>query len=100
VSDGLRVEHEICPRGADGYYGSVDPEMDPGELWSRAGQISDTIGSELGADAVAVPERAGWDAWPNEIGLVSVSRESPPSSRLRVEAAWSDHGASGVDTAP
>ncbi|NIP58229.1 MAG: hypothetical protein GWM92_08180 [Gemmatimonadetes bacterium] len=79
VTDGLRAEHEICPRGADGFYGSVDPEMDPGELWSRAGEISDTIGSELGADAVAVLEGAGWDAGLNEIGLVSVSLESPPA---------------------
>lgn len=76
--DELRARHGICPRGDDGYYGSVDPGLEPTEAWTRAGEISETLSAELGPEAVAVLERAGWDARLNEIGLVSVSLEAQP----------------------
>jgi hypothetical protein len=78
VMDGLRAETGICSRDDDGFYGSVDPQMDPGELWEMAADMSDALAKELGPQAVAILERAGWDSRLNEIGLVSVSLASSP----------------------
>jgi SAM-dependent methyltransferase len=76
--DSLREEHGACPRDEDGFYGDVPQGIDPGELWGRAATMSDAISSELGGEAVEILQRAGWESWINEIGIVSVSLESIP----------------------
>ena len=73
VIDSLRADSGICPRADDGTYGSIEPCLDRTDLWSRAADMVDTLTSELGRDAVAVLERAGWDTRLNEVGFVSVS---------------------------
>jgi hypothetical protein len=75
VTDGLRTEFGICARDADGFYGNVDENMDPGTLWTGAMSIAERIGEEMGDQAVDVLRAAGHDAWVNEIGMVSVALE-------------------------
>ncbi len=77
--DGLRAEHGICPRGEDGYYGTVDPETDPVEIWTRVAEIADALADRLGEEAVRVLERAGWESHVNEIGMVTVALEGEPA---------------------
>ncbi len=79
VADGLRNRYGICPRGEDGYYGTVASDADPGELWGRVRDIADTIGREMGEEAVDVLERSGQRAWINEIGMVSVALDADPA---------------------
>ena len=78
LADRLRAEHGVCPRGEDGAYGTVSSDLDPAELWPRALAVSETISAEMGEEAVSILKRAGWESWINEIGVVSVSLESPP----------------------
>jgi hypothetical protein len=73
LTDRLRAENGICPRGDDGFFGSVEPDLDPDDLWRRAADMAETLAAELGPDAVAILERAGWSSRVNEIGLVSVA---------------------------
>lgn len=79
VADGLRARYGICARDEDGFYGTVSPDADPEELWGGAQEIAETIGREMGDEAVAVLERAGHRAWLNEIGMVSVALEEEPA---------------------
>ncbi len=74
--DKLRADTNICARQDNGFYGSVDPEMDPGTLWKGAANMGNIIAFELGQDAVNILKKAGWNAYLNEIGLVSVSLSS------------------------
>jgi hypothetical protein len=75
VVDRLRADADVTPRGPDGYYGNVDPALDPAELWGRVAEVAGTLGEEMGEEAVEVLERAGWNARVNEIGMVSVELE-------------------------
>ena len=77
--DGLRGEHGICPRGEDGYYGTLDQEMDPVEVWTRVAEIAEAVSDELGGEAVRVLERAGWESHVNEIGMVTVALDAEPT---------------------
>ena len=76
--DRLRAEHDICARGEDGFFGSVDPDIDPASLWMGAADIVEALTDEMGAEAVAVLERAGWQCHLNGIGMVTVSLEGAP----------------------
>jgi hypothetical protein len=79
VTDALRAKYGICPRGPDGFYGSIDATMSPDQLWQGAAAMSDTVAGELGVDAVSVLERAGWNARFDRHGFVSVSLDSVPA---------------------
>lgn len=71
-SDALRAEMNLVPRGADGYYLSTLPDAPPSELWSMAARLSDRLGEEFGAAAIAVLARHGFEAAINSVGHVSV----------------------------
>jgi hypothetical protein len=72
-SDALRDEYGICPRQPDGYYGEMRSDLPASEFWNLAGRICDRLG-ENGMDerAVAVLNRAGWQARVNEVGHIAV----------------------------
>ena len=72
VSDALRAEHDLFPRGADGYYEDVDPSMGAVELWGRARDISRKLDAELAPAAVDVLRTAGYESWVNNVGHVAV----------------------------
>jgi len=71
--DRTRQDIGVCARDEDGWYGTVAPDMDPVELWGRVARTVDLVADEFGEEAVAVLERAGWEARLNEIGMVTVS---------------------------
>jgi len=72
AADALRRKHDICPRGDDGFYGTVDPDRDPEDLWRTAQRIADTLAAEFAEEAAGLLRDSGRDAWVNEIGMVSV----------------------------
>jgi len=78
VTDGLRARYGICPRDADGHYGSIDPSIPADDLWRGSADMTETIAAELNTEAVAVLQRAGWNAGADRHGFVSVSLESMP----------------------
>jgi hypothetical protein len=74
VTDAMRMELGLCPRGEDGYYGGIASTVPPTEIWPRAGQIGDRLcAHELGSMAVDVLARHGWRARVNEVGHVAVA---------------------------
>jgi hypothetical protein len=76
VTDAMRSELGLCPRGEDGYYGSIASTVPPMEMWPRARQIADRLcAHELGSMAVDVLTRRGWRARVNEVGQVAVEIE-------------------------
>ena len=80
--DAQRARYGVSARREDGFYGNVDPTMDPAVLWDGAAAMSATIGSEMSDEAVSVLQQAGWDTWINEIGQVSVSLERAPAAGI------------------
>jgi hypothetical protein len=78
VVDTLRAEHGIGTRLDDGGYGALGEAADPVALWTEVAAVSEKTSTALGPDAVAVLQRAGWDARLDEIGCVAVSLASVP----------------------
>jgi hypothetical protein len=72
-SDTLRAELNLMPRGEDGHYVPVLPEVSPGQLWMEAARLGDTLGEEFGEEAVAVLARQGLDARINDVGHVAIN---------------------------
>ena len=62
----------MCARGDDGFYGTVDPDRDPTELWRTSQRISNALAADFAQDAARLLCDRDRDAWVNEIGLVSV----------------------------
>lgn len=74
VTDAMRAEFGLCPRGDDGYYGTIASTVPPAEIWPRAGQISDRLcAHELGSMAADILTQKGWRARVNEVGHVAVA---------------------------
>jgi hypothetical protein len=74
ATDALRAEHGVCPRRPDGYYDGIAEGLPQADLWNRVGAIADHLcDHELGHQAVAVLQSAGWRARMNEVGHVAVA---------------------------
>ena len=76
MADQLRAERRICARNSAGFYGTIDPEIDTGDVWGLVAEISDELNSELAHEAIAILNQAGWKTMLNEIDLITVSIES------------------------
>lgn len=73
-SDALRAEYGLCPRGADGFYGNVDPALSPGDLWDRVARIGERLDEEgLAEQSVTVLRDAGYNARRNEVGHIAIA---------------------------
>ena len=72
VSDALRKEHDLWPRGEDGFYIEPDTALEPTELYGRLRSISYALDSELAPVAVETLKALGRDAWINDLGHVAV----------------------------
>ena len=74
TGDDLRAEYGICPRGSDGYYGGIDPDLSPADLWTAASEMARRMGEAgLVEAAIAVLEGAGYRAHRNEVGHIAVT---------------------------
>ena len=72
--DAQRVKYKICPRVDKGYYGSVDPAIEPHELWIIAGKIySELNDAGYNQKAADVLGKAGLKARVNEVGHIAVA---------------------------
>lgn len=73
VNDKQRKEYGICPRDGNGYYGGVDPAIDPGTLWMHVSAMLTGLNEAgLNRKAAEVLRRAGVNASVNEVGHLSV----------------------------
>jgi hypothetical protein len=74
VTDAMREEYGVCPRGPDGYYGGLSEAIVPADLWNAVGEMADRLCvHDLGQQAVGVLHDAGWRARVNEVGHVAVA---------------------------
>lgn len=73
LHDAQRAEKGICPRGANGYYGLVDPSIGPNEIWIRAAHLLHGMNEAgLNQEAAQVLQASGLDAVVNALGHISV----------------------------
>ena len=71
--DAQRLKYKICPRDCNGYYGNVDPEMEPQILWSLVGKILTELNDAgFNQKAVDVLNKGGFEARVNEVGHLAV----------------------------
>ena len=71
--DEQRVKYKFCPRDDQGYYGVVDPSLQPQELWTLASKILNELNDVgLNQKAAEVLNNAGLKARVNEVGHVAV----------------------------
>ncbi len=79
-TDGLLQHQGICRRGTDGFLHFPEEEMTPGEFVEKNVMLWREMDEEGYADgAVAVLERAGYEAWKNPVGDIAVR---PPANSL------------------
>ena len=82
ISDALHTEYDLCPRRPDGYYGDIDPSIEPADLWGRARAISRSLDDELAPAAVAILQASGHEAWVNDVGHVAVRPPGVSTTQL------------------
>lgn len=71
--DNQRANYKLCPRDEDGYYGMVDPEILPQDLWTLARKMLDELNAAgFNEKAAAVLMRAGIKARVNEVGHLAI----------------------------
>jgi hypothetical protein len=74
IADRIQAEHELCPRGDDGYLGGVDPDLPAPELVKRSHQISTDMEQHGLVDAaVEVLNGKGVNAWKNTVGHIAMT---------------------------
>ena len=62
----------LCPRQADGHFADIDKSIPPAELWWRAADFPERLGTALNERAVAALASAGYHARINETGHIAV----------------------------
>jgi len=71
--DAQRVKYKICPRDDQGYYGVVDPSIQPQDLWTLASKmLSELNEAGLNQKAVEVLNNSGLNARVNEVGHIAI----------------------------
>jgi hypothetical protein len=71
--DAQRVKYNICPRDEQGYYGIVDPSIQPQDLWILASKmLTELNDAGFNQKAVEVLNQAGLKARVNEVGHIAV----------------------------
>jgi len=72
--DRIFALHQICARKPDGYLGGISEDITPAELERRLSAAESEIASEgFGEKAVKVLQNAGYDAWLNCVGHISIT---------------------------
>jgi len=71
--DAQRMKYKMCPRDDQGYYGVVDPSIQPQDLWTLASKMLNELNNAgLNQRAVEVLNNAGLDARVNEVGHIAI----------------------------
>src|SRR5262249_40816824 len=75
-SDALRAEYGLWPRGADGFYGTLDPARSPADVFERSIRMGERLDEEgFPEQAVTVLREAGYPARRNEVGHIAIAYE-------------------------
>ena len=71
--DAQRLKYKTCPRDSQGYYGAVDPSIQPQDIWTITSIMLNEL-NEAGFNqkAVDVLNRAGFKARVNEVGHIAI----------------------------
>ena len=71
--DAQRVKYKVCPRDDQGYYGIVDPSIQPQDLWILTSKMLNELNDAgLNQKAVDVLNNAGFNARVNEVGHIAI----------------------------
>ncbi len=72
--DAQRIKHKMCARDEEGYYGDIDPSIQPQELWSNVSTVLNELNQEgFNQRAVDVLRNKGLDARVNEVGHIAIT---------------------------
>jgi SAM-dependent methyltransferase len=73
--DAQRLKYKICPRDEQGYYGVVDPSIQPQDLGLSAGKMLSELNEEgFNQKAVNILNDAGLNARVNEVGHIAIEQ--------------------------
>lgn len=71
--DAQRAKYKLCPRDKQGYYGVVDPQIQPQDLWTLASKVLTELNNVgLNQKAADVLKNAGFKSRVNEVGHIAV----------------------------
>ena len=71
--DAQRLKYNICPRDDQGYFGDIDPSMEPQVLWTTVREMLNELNAAgYNQKAADVLCKKGINARVNEVGHIAI----------------------------